>query len=170
MNLWLAGIILALSNPTASVAQSTGQWRSLDADQTSAFFFDQQSLQQIEPNASRASFAIAWKEPDDAVYPSFRIQNVSVVQELWESDCKASTIALVRRTYFSADGNQLQEVRASTPTMLTPKPATAGEEILNLLCGRPQMLGRMFEVGPAGLVRVVRETLVEPKPGAAAPN
>ena len=170
MNMWLAGIILALSIPTASVAQSVGQWRSVDADQASALFFDQKSLQQIGPSASRATFAIAWKEPDDAVYPNFRIQNVSVVEELWESDCKAGTIALVRRTYFSANGNQLQDVRASTLTVLIPKPASQGEEILNLLCGRPQPLGRMFEVDPAGLVRVVRETRVEPKRGAAAPN
>jgi hypothetical protein len=40
-------------------------------------------------------------------------------------------------------------------------------EILNLLCDRPQMLGAMFEVGPAGLVNVVRETRVVPKPGVA---
>ncbi|WP_304192488.1 surface-adhesin E family protein [Phenylobacterium aquaticum] len=165
MKMWLASGIIASLIATVAVAEGVGQWRSLDADDTSATFFDQQSLEKIGPTGGRATFAVAWKKPDDAVYPTFRIHNVSVVEEVWESDCKRGTISLARRIYYSEYGDQLEEVRASSPVARAPIPGSPGMEILNLLCGHSQLLGAMFEVGPAGLVKVVRETRVEPKSG-----
>jgi hypothetical protein len=149
-------------------AASAAQWRSLDADDSGGVFFDQGSLRTLAQNLTQATFAIAWKAPDDAVYPTLRIHNVSVVEELWQADCAAGAITLLQRDYFSDSGEHLQQVRAATPTPVVPKPPSQGFELLNLLCGRPQLLGAQIDGGPAELVRTVRERRVEPKPVAPA--
>ncbi|OYU71435.1 MAG: hypothetical protein CFE28_16435 [Alphaproteobacteria bacterium PA2] len=160
---------LSLLATTGAKAQITHQWRSLDADEAQAVFFDQNSLKKVGPDSARATFAIAWKQPDDAVYPTFRIRNVSVVEEVFEGDCKAGTIAVVDRIYYSESGERLLGVRAAVTEPKVPKSPSTGMEILNLLCGGPQLLGAEFDVGAAGLVKIVRESKVMPKNGAPTP-
>ena len=148
----------------SGIATASAQWRSVDANGTEAVFFDQASLRQINKNIAQADFASAWKVPDDAIYPSFKISGVSVVVERWKGDCVSGTITLTLRDYYSDSGMHLKRVKAATLVPVTPKGDSRGSELLNLLCGRPEMLGDTFAGGPAELVRVVRERRVEPKP------
>ncbi len=161
--LMLAMLTLAVATGVAA-AEPARNWRSIDADAQGGIFFDPGSRTVSSSGAARGVFAIAWKAPDDAVYPDFRIKNVSVVVEAWEADCAANRMTLQSRDYYGERGDLLQQVKLGPAAVATPKPGSQGWELLNLLCDRPQTLGAVVPGGPATLVEFVRRAKVATKP------
>ena len=168
----LAFMGLALSIASAAIAQPVSQWRSVEADAQGGLFFDQTSLKAGSANTARATFAMAWKASDDTVYDTFTIKNVWAVEESWEADCGANTLGLLGRNYYAEHGEHLKEVRPSAVSKVAPRLGSKGVPLLNLLCGRPQVLGVAVEGGPEALIKFVRTAQVAARPqpvGSATP-